>query len=144
MAQPPAYEPSYDFSDFQSSNPTAPLPANQIDSQFNAIKTTTDGIRDNLALIQRDDGLLANQSVHKDAFTSAALALMAGSWTPQGTWTTATAYAVSDVVEQGDVTYVCVTAHTAGTFSTDEAAGYWMPFAVSGEAVNISQDNTTN
>ena len=144
MAQPPAYVPAYDFTNWQSSNPADPLPANSIDAEFNAIQTTTDGIRTNLALIQRDDGLLVNGSVHKDAFSTASLALMGGTWTPQGNWATATAYAASDMVEQSNATYVCVTAHTSGTFSADLAAGKWMLFATGGSAANITYDPSTS
>lgn len=42
---------------------------------------------------------------------------------PRGAWTTATAYAVRDLVTQGGVTYVVTQAHTSGTFATDLAAG---------------------
>lgn len=40
-------------------------------------------------------------------------------------WATSTAYAVGDVVEENDLGYVCVEAHTSGTFATDLAADKW-------------------
>jgi hypothetical protein len=46
-----------------------------------------------------------------------------GVW--QGAWVTATAYDVDDLVEQDGSTYICVGAHTSGTFSTDLAADKW-------------------
>lgn len=67
MAQPTRYEPSYDFSDFQQDNPTEPLPADKIDTELENIAETTDEICDNLALIQRDDGALANQIVTRES-----------------------------------------------------------------------------
>jgi hypothetical protein len=40
-------------------------------------------------------------------------------------WLTTTAYAVGDLVANGGSNYYCTTAHTAGTFATDLAAGKW-------------------
>lgn len=142
MAQPTAYTPAYDFSDYQSVSPNDPLPGDKVDDEFAAIKVTTDEIRVNLALIQRDDGALANRVVTPDSLSVASLALIGGGWTPRGAWVTATAYAVSDVVSQGGVSYVCVTAHTSGTFSTDLAAGKWL--TIGATAAAAVYDNTTS
>ena len=43
----------------------------------------------------------------------------------QGAWSTATAYGVDQLVAESGNTYICVTAHTSGTFATDLAAGKW-------------------
>ncbi len=40
-------------------------------------------------------------------------------------WVTSNPYAVADFVTNGGNTYICVTAHTSGTFATDLAAGKW-------------------
>jgi hypothetical protein len=45
------------------------------------------------------------------------------SW--EGSWTTATAYAAYDVVSQNGSSYICLVAHTSGTFATDLAANNW-------------------
>lgn len=45
---------------------------------------------------------------------------------PTGDWTTATEYAIDDLVYQAASVYACAEAHTAGTFSADLAAGYWV------------------
>ena len=45
------------------------------------------------------------------------------SW--EGPWTTATAYAAYDVVSQNGSSYICLVAHTSGTFATDLAANNW-------------------
>lgn len=45
------------------------------------------------------------------------------SW--KGPWTTATAYAAYDVVSQNGSSYICLVAHTSGTFATDLAANNW-------------------
>lgn len=44
---------------------------------------------------------------------------------PRGAWLTATAYALRDVVTQSGIAYICVVAHTSGTFATDLAAVRW-------------------
>lgn len=51
-----------------------------------------------------------------------------------GTWLTATAYAVNDLATDSGSTYICVVAHTSGTFSTDLAGGKWELFASKGVA----------
>jgi len=52
----------------------------------------------------------------------------------KGAWVTSTAYAPSDLVHQGGSAYVCLIAHTSGTFSTDLAAMRWEIFAQQGSA----------
>ena len=98
-----------------------------MDAELNAIKATTDAIRANLAIIQRDDTLLSNNTVHPDAFTVASQALIAGSagWLSRGAWLTGTAYAVKDFISLSGSNYVAVTTHTSGTFATELAAGKW-------------------
>lgn len=66
MAQPPVYDRQANFVDFETANPTSPKPGVDLDSEFNAVKTTLDATLANLALIQRDDGELANESVGMD------------------------------------------------------------------------------
>lgn len=124
MAQPPKYVPNYVFTDWQSAHPADPLPANQVDSELGSIQDTTDAIVDNLALIQRDDGELANGIVSPDSLSSE-VSLMISTWVPRGAWLTATAYSALDVVREAQVNYVCLVAHTAGVFATDLAAGKW-------------------
>lgn len=47
-------------------------------------------------------------------------------FTFEGTWLTATAYQVNDVVIDSGSTYLCLVAHTSGTFATDLAASKWV------------------
>lgn len=144
MAQPTEYERQHAFDDFQTDNPNDPLPADWLESELNALKTTTDEIRTVIAAIQRDDTKLANDSVHIEALSAEVLALIgADSVSVEGDWTTATDYEIGDLVEEGGVTYVATVAHTAGTFSTDKAAGKWLLWAgVSGTAADIDYDNS--
>lgn len=121
-----------------------------LDANFDAIVTSLDETIANLALIQRDDGAIRNQTVHSNAFTSDALALMAGSsvasttvsWLPRGTWLTATLYNVGNIIETGSpaTAYVCSVQHTSGVFATDYAAHKWV--VLSAPRTLISADVT--
>ena len=122
----------------------------KLDQNFEELVTSTDEIIANLALIQRDDGAIRNQTVHSNAFTSDALALMAGSsvvsnldWRPMGPWATATLYRVGNIVEEGSpaTAYVCSVQHVSGVFATDYAAGDWV--VLSAPRTLISADVTT-
>lgn len=126
MTQPPAYSRGFGFANFEASNPTATKPGAEMDAEFDSAAVSINALVANIALIQRDDGLLANLSVHAQALKPDAIAVFNSSLTPRGTWLTATAYAVNDIVLQGTKTYVCLTAHTSGTFATDLAAAKWM------------------
>lgn len=52
----------------------------------------------------------------------------------KGAWTTATSYIINDLVREDGSTYICVEAHTSGTFSTDLSASKWELFAQKGAA----------
>ena len=56
-------------------------------------------------------------------------------WNPisgRGAWVTATDYAVNDIVSDSGNSYICLTAHTSGTFATDLAAAKWLLLAAKG------------
>jgi len=59
-------------------------------------------------------------------------------YTWKGEWVTATVYAVNDTVEYGGSGYICVVAHTSGTFSTDLSAGKWEMFVEGVSADSIA------
>lgn len=52
----------------------------------------------------------------------------------QGAWVTSTAYEVGDLVREDGSSYICLVAHTSGTFSTDLGNLYWELFAQKGAA----------
>ena len=52
----------------------------------------------------------------------------------QGAWLTATAYATGDLVRESGSVYICLVAHTSGTFATDLSAVKWELFAQKGAA----------
>lgn len=126
MAQPTAYQRSFNFSPLAPAN--VPEVGARLEDEFDALERTTDEIRNNLELIQRDDGRLRNQAVHPESLSARVRAIIAGGWSLKGPWTTATAYQAKDVVSEDGVLYVCVEAHVAGTFATDLAAELWLEF----------------
>lgn len=144
MAQPTPYNRLYDFSDYQEVNPTKPLRGSEVDAELDAIKLTTDQIRANAALIQRDDGKLANQSVTPESLEAGTLALISqGEYNPRGAWAGSTAYGLGDVVTFNAATYLCIVAHTSVTqFANDLAANKWLliangALAGGGQAVDL-------
>lgn len=138
MAQPTQYTRQYNFNDFQTTSPADPLPGVQVDNELNSAKTNLDGLNANIAKIQRDDGLLANQSVHKNSLDTDVLALIGLSgYTVAGNWSASNAYTAGTLVNFNDATYLAVTAHTSGTvFATDKDAGKWILLA--NAAINTS------
>lgn len=122
MAQPTPYVPATNFSDHSSSQPDVPHDGTDLDAEFAAIRLTLDEVLANLALLQRDDGGLANGIV-----TSASLdSDLSVGFSPATNWVTATAYGVADLVWQSGVLYYCAVAHTSGTFATDLSGGKWL------------------
>lgn len=73
MPQPSAYERVFSFTDYTANHPADQQPGVRLDTEFDAIATTTDEIRENLALLQRDDGALANGVVTEDSLAPALL-----------------------------------------------------------------------
>jgi len=55
-----------------------------------------------------------------------------------GAWQTAYSYAVKDVVSESSVLYVCLVAHTSGTFSTDLSSGKWAILQTDFQNLNVS------
>lgn len=121
MAQPTPFNPTYSFTDWQTAHPSDPLPGDEVDIQLGLLKTFSNQVCTNLALIQRDDGALANQSVGIDQLKSE-VSFGLNSVT---TWITGHQYVVRDAVYFGASVYVCAIAHTSDTFATDLAAGKW-------------------
>lgn len=119
MAQPPPYTRTANlFTQFSTNYPTTPHSGVNLDADFNNIATTIAAILVNLALIQRDDGQVANASIGLDQLKpEAALGL----GTPT-TWAATTAYLKLNSVIHNGAWYWCNTAHTSqSTFAADSA-----------------------
>jgi len=125
VANPSPFSPGYDFSDYQASAPTAPLPGDELDNQFAQVATATEDIVNAILDVRRSDGALKNGIVTADAIANDVLV---GLQTPT-TWASATAYvALNTVVHQSGSSvalYRCVESHTSGAFATDLADGKW-------------------
>lgn len=122
MSQPPAYSRAFSFTNFQAANPSLSLPGSQVDLELNNAKATLDAVLNNLSLIQRDDGQVANASIGYDQLRPE---IVLGFNAPV-VWTTGTAYTKnSSTVFNGSGFYRCLVTHTSGVFATDLVAGKW-------------------
>lgn len=121
MSAPTAYYPAYNFTQYQVSHPSTPLPAASLDAELFSISSSITQIVNSLSMIQRSDGALANNSVGMNQLDTS---LFVGV-TPATTWLTATAYAQQNTVYNGNAVYLCLVSHTSGVFATDLAAGKW-------------------
>jgi hypothetical protein len=126
--QPTPYVQQNDYSDELTSSTVPGVHGAHLDQDFQAVIATLNQILTNLAILQRDDTALANNSVHPDALNAATKLLIAGGWVPRGAWATSTVYAVGNMVTDSGNAYVCVTAHTSGVLATDISAGKWSSF----------------
>jgi len=129
MAQPTPYVPTTDFSNEEAAGVAgrSTVRTAAVDVEFANLATTIGQILTNLSLLQRDDGRIRDQYVDTFNLSPAVLTLFgSGGFVVRGSWVTATAYAVGDLVRNTTGAYVCLTAHTSGTFATDLAAGKWV------------------
>lgn len=66
MAYPPAYTRTYSFTDWETLHPDDPKPGPQLDAEYDGVSNALTATQTALALIQRADGALANDSVGED------------------------------------------------------------------------------
>jgi len=101
-----------------------------LDSELDGIAGTLRDVLANLAIIQRDDGTLSDGLVGLAQLSSEVNYLFAAiTSVPRGPWTTATAYALGDIVAFDGTGYYCIVKHTSGTFFNDlHTSQYWFPF----------------
>jgi hypothetical protein len=150
MAAPTAPTQQYDFQDHSVSNPTDQQPGDKLDEEFEHHRATIANIVDFVRTQIGDDGYLKGGSVDVDQISSTVLALLNTNLNFLGAWATTTVYALSDVVQEDSRSYVCIVAHTSGTFTTDFITNsYWQIFAApervdaSVLADRLSGDGTT-
>lgn len=143
MAQPPAYARVFSFTNWTANSPQTPQPGVRLDTEYDAIGVTLAAVRTNLALIQRDDGALRNESVGPDQLSpELTLGLRSVS-----DWATATAYIANDAVWTSNKLYRCLLAHTStASFATDLAAAKWdeildlAPYAEAAAEIAVTQE----
>lgn len=73
MPDPVRFVPSYDFSDFEETQPNDPKPGVQLDSQFDDISASTTSLRDAILDVRRSDGALVNGIVTEDSLAAGLL-----------------------------------------------------------------------
>lgn len=132
MAAPTPYDRQYNFSNYQAAQPSDPLPGNKVDQELNAVKNSLDETQTNLALIQRDDGQLKNNSVGLDQLK----AEVEIGVNPPTAWVTAQNYLVTETVTFEAGFYRCEENHISGVFATDLAAGKWELIVDFGDAIS--------
>lgn len=125
---PAPYERVTSFFSYEASYPALPKSGASMDAEFNAVRESLNATQDRLAEIQRDDGFLANASVHPQSLTSDTLVLLGADFNPRGSWLTATLYDPGDLVERLGLNYLAVITHSSGDFDIDLAAGRWQAF----------------
>lgn len=83
-----------------------------------------------------DNNILNADSVYSHKYYENGVRVVGTAFVPswKGSWTTATEYAINDLVRQDGSSYICLVAHTSGTFSTDLTAAYWELFSQKGSA----------
>lgn len=89
------------------------------------------------ALVSENNSATSETNAAASETAAAASALQASLYVPldwQGAWLTTTAYAINDAVKEAGNSYVCLEAHTSGTFATDLAAAKWDVIAEKGAA----------
>lgn len=123
---PTSYDRQATFTSFQTE--PAPTVGQDLEAEFNRIKLSQDQTQSRLAEIQRDDGRLANLSVHPDALSSAVRALLSIDGDIRGEWQSGLVYNISDVVDGPDgITYLSAVLHVANvSFAVDLNAGRWL------------------
>jgi microcystin-dependent protein len=119
MAPPTRYTRQFNFTNQQALTPTAPLQADKVDAELNALVVTTDQVITNLSLIQRDDGELANGSVGPDQLASSVSVGM----DPPEAWAAAQAYTTTSIVTYANKFYVATSAHTSATANRPDQGG---------------------
>lgn len=118
MAQPTPYDRYTNFGEEQALAPTAPLRGLAVDAELDRLKQTTDEMLNNLALIQRDDGQLANGTVGADQLKPS----LSIGFTLRGEWTAATNYLLGDGVTYSNAFYRALASHLSVLGQTPDIA----------------------
>jgi hypothetical protein len=109
MAQPTPYDRQANFSNEEALNPTGKTPGASLDAEFNSVKVSLDQTQANLALIQRDDGRLANASVGQDQLSPS----LSIGFTLRGGWEAPENYVAGDGVTYDNSFWSAASSHTS-------------------------------
>jgi hypothetical protein len=122
MTYPVAPTIATSYTAFQQAQGDNSFPGAQLDADLRNLRDAITAVNNALKLIQRSDGEVANGTIGNEQL---AAGLVLGIEPPTG-WITGTVYAYAATVFAENGYYVCMTGHTAGDFSSDLSAGYWL------------------
>lgn len=126
MAAQTEYSRGTSFTDAQAAAPSTPPSGPALDGEFDRVKIALDSTQQNLELIQRDDGRLANASVGVDQIDPEIYTGLR----PATQWAATVNYVVNDTVFYGSASvvglYRCAESHTSTVFANDLIAGHWI------------------
>lgn len=141
MSVPPIpYTRQANFTNFATEQ--FPTTGQDLEAEFNKLAQSVGSTQSRLAEIQRDDGLLANLSVHPDSLSHAVRSLLAAeAGVPRGNWAPGVIYQPKDVVMHDGASYLAATEHTAGAdFDADLAAGKWLLLSFANDGGTLRSD----
>lgn len=141
MSAPPIpYTRQANFTNFATEQ--FPTTGQDLEAEFNKLAQSVGSTQSRLAEIQRDDGLLANLSVHPDSLSHAVRSLLAAeAGVPRGNWAPGVIYQPKDVVMHDGASYLAATEHTAGAdFDADLAAGKWLLLSFANDGGTLRVD----
>lgn len=121
MADPTKYTPEYSYSGWQATNPSRPLPADEVDNDFANVSRSVNQTIDALKDVRRSDGKLKNHSVGPDQLSPA---LTIG-FTFTGVWVDGRSYDAGDGVVYLNGFYSSRVAHTADVANAPGNTAYW-------------------
>lgn len=125
MANPTPYERSYSFSDFQTGNPSSPLPGIQVDNELENVEQSLNEAIDAIKDVRRSDGKLKNGIVTVDSLDPTVAAGVGSGALASAAAAAASASAAADSAEAAAASAGSA-AGSAGTAAT--SAGQAMTF----------------
>lgn len=138
-----------DFTDDEAANTAgrSTVRTALLDTELDAIATAITAHASDLDVLLRDDGKMVEDVLQGHEFSDAAVTLLSGLigtntalvW--RGSWVTATAYVVGNLVEDSNNAYICIASHTAGATFAGDAAN-WDLFASSGYTLPTQSGGT--
>ena len=82
MARPPRYDRDFAFTEWAEARPKEPLPGDEVDSELDDVALAVNATQDSLALIQREDGEVANDTIGFDQLTEEVEAMLGQAGAP--------------------------------------------------------------
>lgn len=136
MTYPTLDDREYSYTSFETAQGDNSFPGSYLDNDLDNVWTAVGDINEFLQVAHESDGTIKRGSISYDMLDSGLLTGIS----PPSVWATATAYAVDDTVTTDNRLYICLTAHTSGTFATDLAADKWDELAYFAPMSTVDDD----